>query len=324
MVPEPVLRRIASARDILLTSHANPDGDAIGSELGLAGVLRSLGKRVVIWNFHPVPPVYAALPGAAGITIGETPPEGFPDHFDLAIVLECPTPDRTGLESALAKLPIVNIDHHLGNAGYGEATWIDTSRPAVGVMVHDLAAALGVRLDADVANCLLVALVTDTGGFRFANATPQAFESAARLLRDGADIETVSRWLYESQPEGAVRLLGELLATLRRHHGGRIATAHLTRVMFERAGAAPGDSEGLIDTPRSIDGVDAVALFREVERDAWKVSLRSRGAIDVQAVARGFGGGGHRNASGCRLDGALTEVEQRILAALVAACEESA
>jgi phosphoesterase RecJ-like protein len=323
VVPEEIVRRLAAAERVLLTSHLNPDGDAIGSELGLARVLTGIGKRVEVWNAHPVPAVYAVLPGADRIRVGQAPPPDFPRGYDLAVVLECPQLERCGLDGELAALPILNIDHHLGNSLYGVATWIDPTQPAVGVMVAELAAALGAAVDPPAANCLFVALATDTGGFRFANATPEAFEAPARLVRAGAEIETVSQWLYERQPEPAVRLLGELLATLERHHGGAIATVHLTAAMFERCGAGAGDSEGLIDTPRAVDGVEAVALFRELGPDEWKVSLRSRGAVDVQAIARRHGGGGHLNAAGCRFRGPLATAESRFVAELAAALAEA-
>jgi len=322
VVPEAVVRALGDSSRILLTSHANPDGDAIGSELALARILGSLGKRTTIWNLHPVPTLFAQLPGAESIVIGDHPPDGFPEQFDLVVALECPTLDRCGIEEPLSALPIVNIDHHLGNSHYGAALWVDAEQPAVGVMVADLAEALGAEIDVDAANCLLVALNTDTGGFRFANATPAAFEAAARLVRHGAQIETVSRWLYESQPEGAVRLLGELLATLRRHRDGEIATVYLTREMFSRSGAAIGDSEGLIDTPRAIEGVSAVVLFRELADDSWKISLRSRGPVDVQAIARRHGGGGHLNAAGCRFQGTLAAAERTFVEELARACAE--
>jgi phosphoesterase RecJ-like protein len=321
VVPEAVLARIAAARSLLLTSHANPDGDAIGSELGLARALAASGRRVSIWNLHATPALYAGLPGADAIHAGEAPPEGFPRAFDLAVALECPSLDRTGLAAPLAALAVVNIDHHLGNDGYGVASWVDPAMPAVGVMVAELARALDAPLDEDAASCLLLALVSDTGGFRFSNATPEAFRAAARLVEAGARVERVSKWVYESQPEAAVRLLAELLSTLERHAGGRIATVHLTGEMFRRAGAGAGDSEGLIDVPRSIAGVEAVALFRELAPGSWKISLRSRGRVDVQSIARAHGGGGHHNAAGCRFDGGLAEARERFVAELARAVE---
>ncbi len=321
MIPEDLLARFAGDRRFLISSHANPDGDAIGSELGLLRLLRRAGKEASIWNFHPTPGVYRALPESASIHVGETPPPGFPEAFDCAVVLECPTLDRTGLAEALTRLPLVNIDHHLGNSLYGVANWVDTSAPAVGVMVAALARALGMAVDAAAADCLLLALVSDTGGFRFSNATPAAFEAGAALVREGARPEQVSQWLNESQPEGAVRLLGELLGTLALHAGGAIAVVHLTLAMFARAGAVPGDSEGLVDIPRSIAGVEAVALLRETGPEQWKISLRSRGPVDVQEVARKRGGGGHKNAAGCKAEGDLGTLERALVRELEAALE---
>lgn len=296
--PEDLLRRVRQGNRFLLTSHVNPDGDALGSELGLARLLRRLGKGAVVWNRDVMPSVYRPLPGSDRIHTGEEPPAGFPEVFDAIIVLECPSPDRTGLEQHLGGLPIINIDHHLGNQHYGVVNWVDSAAPAVGEMVYRLAQGLKVSLDEETAACLYLTLVTDTGGFRYSNATAAAFEAAAALVRDGARPEQVSQWLYESQPMSGMLLLREMLQTLELHEGGRVATARLTLEMFQMAGASSGDSEGLIDYPRSIAGVDAVALIREREDGTVKVSLRSRGDVDVEKIARHHGGGGHRNAAG--------------------------
>ena len=307
--PEDLLRRIRQGNRFLLTSHVNPDGDAIGSELGLARLLRQLGKGAVVWNRDAAPTVYRQLPGSERIHSGEEPPAGFPEKFDAVIVLECPSPDRTGLEQHLGALPILNIDHHLGNQHYGVVNWVDSAAPAVGEMVYRLAQGLKVALDPETAACLYLTLVTDTGGFRYSNATAAAFEAAAALVRDGARPEQVSQWLYESQPLSGMLLLREMLHTLELHEGGRVATARLTQAMFQMAGASSGDSEGLIDYPRSIAGVDAVARIREREDGSMKVSLRSRGDVDVEKIARHHGGGGHRNAAGFTVQGATQDGE---------------
>lgn len=317
--PEDLLRKIRQGNRFLLTSHVNPDGDAIGSELGLARLLRQLGKGAVVWNRDVTPAVYRPLPGSERIHNGEEPPAGFPEKFDGIIVLECPSPDRTGLEQHLTSLPLINIDHHLGNQHYGAVNWVDSAAPAVGEMVYRLAQGLKVTLDEETAACLYLTLVTDTGGFRYSNSTVAAFEAAASLVRDGARPEQVSQWLYESQPVAVIRLLCEMLHTLELHEGGRIATARLTQEMFHRAGAEPGDSEGLIDYPRSIAGVDAVALVREKEDGTHKVSLRSRGDVDVEKIARHYGGGGHRNAAGYSVSGDGEEIRRQAVEALVAA-----
>ena len=296
--PDELLRTIRGGNRFLLTSHVNPDGDAIGSELGLARLLRTLGKGAVIWNRDETPNIYKALPGADRIHTGAEPPTGWPDKFDGVVVLECPGLDRTGLEEHVVERQLVNVDHHLGNQHYGAVNWVDPTAPAVGEMIFRLAQGLRVDLDADTANALYLTLVTDTGGFRFANATPEAFEAAAALVRVGARPDEVSRWLHESRPLASLRLLAELLGSVALHADGRIATAHLLPDMYERAGASQADAEGLIDYPRSIAGVDAVALARELPEGGTKVSLRSRGDIDVERVARQHGGGGHKNAAG--------------------------
>jgi len=316
--PEDLLKKIRQGNRFLLTSHVNPDGDAIGSELGLARLLRSMGKGAVVWNLDPTPTIYRPLPGSERVHHGEEPPAGFPERFDGIIVLECPSPDRTGLEKHLGDLPVINVDHHLGNQHYGAINWVDSAAPAVGEMIYRLAQGLKLTLDPETASCLYLTLVTDTGGFRFSNATPVAFEAAASLVRDGAQPEQVSQWLYESQPLPVVRLIGEMLQTLQVHDEGRIASARLTPEMFARVGASPGDSEGLIDFPRSIAGVDAVALIRQREDGTHKVSLRSRGEIDVERIARHHGGGGHRNAAGFVLEGDGEQARRKVVEELAA------
>ena len=316
--PEPLISLIRQGNRFLLSSHVNPDGDAIGSELGLARVLRKLGKSAVVWNADPTPPIYAPLPGSARIHSGQEAPAGFPEAFDAVLVLECPSLDRTGLDAQLAASgkPIVNVDHHLGNQHYGQVNWVDTAAPALGEMVHRLAQALKVAMDPETATCLFLTLVTDTGGFRFANASAEAFEAAATLVREGAHPELVSQWLHESRPEASLRLLGAMLESLELHDHGRVATAVISEEMFARCGASPGDTEGLVDYPRSIAGVEAVALFRQTGADHYKVSLRSRGDVDVEQLARRHGGGGHKNAAGFQAEGELGALRGSVTAEL--------
>ncbi|MCB1055363.1 MAG: bifunctional oligoribonuclease/PAP phosphatase NrnA [Acidobacteria bacterium] len=322
--PDALLKLIRKGNRFLLTSHRNPDGDSIGSELGLARVLRRLGKSAVIWNRDATPDVYRQLPGSERIVVGDEPPAGFPDAFSAVIVLECPSLERTGHEAQLKGVPLVNIDHHLGNQLYGKVSWVDPAAPSAGEMVHRLAHSMTVELDADTATLLYLTLVTDTGGFRFSNATAAAFDAAADLVRQGAQPARVAHWVYESRPEPMVRLLGEMLQSLELHHGGKIATALLTPEMFERAGATGGDAEGLIDTPRSIAGVEAVAVIRRKDDSHLKVSLRSRGDVDVEKVAAAHGGGGHKNAAGCELEGDFASVRQRVVEELATAVDHAA
>ncbi len=322
--PEALLAKVRQGNRFLLTSHISPDGDSIGSALGLARVLRGMGKGAVIWTRDPVPGIYALVPGIDRVHSGEEPPAGYPEKFDAIVVLECPSLDRTGVEDHLGELPILNIDHHLGNQHYGKVNWVDSAAPSVGEMVHRLGKGLNTSLDPETANVLFMTIVTDTGGFRFSNATDAAFEACAQLVREGARPDLVSQWIFENRPEPVLRLLGEMLQTLELHDGGRIATVVLTRKMMERAGAGPSDTEGLVDYPRSIAGVQGVAMLRERPDGNTKVSLRSRGEADVEKVARRHGGGGHKNAAGFELDGSPADSRAAVVAALVEVLDEGA
>lgn len=319
--PDALLDALRRGDRFVLTGHRRPDGDSLGSALGLARILRSMGKGAVVWNRDEMPSVYAALPGSDRIHVGEEPPAGFPEAFSASITVECPTLERTGLGEHLSQLPILNIDHHLGNDHYGKINWIDTSAPALGALVYRLAQALSIELDEATATVLLLTLVTDTGGFRFANATAEAFDAAASLVRSGARPETVSRWIYESQPLAGLRLLGEMLGSLELHEEGKIASVVLTTPMFQSADATAADAEDLVDYPRSIAGVEAVLLLRQIGDDRYKGSLRSRGPVNVERIARGLGGGGHKNAAGFEVDGALDELRSRLVGQLAEALE---
>lgn len=301
-LPDALLKKLRSGSRFLITSHANPDGDAVGSSLGLARILRRMGKTATVWLKDEPPSLFRQLPGADRIHHGEEPPAGFPEGFSAVIVLECPSLDRTGLEEAFGKIPLLNIDHHLGNQLYGAVNWVDPAAPAVGEMVQRIARALKAPLGEDTANLLLTALVSDTGGFRYGNTTEEAFLAAAELAREGAKPDLVARWIYESDRPQRLELLRLMLESLELHQEGRIATVYLSQAMFEKAGAEAGDAEGLINVPRSIAGVEAVALFKELPENGLKVSLRSRGTVDVEAVASRHDGGGHRNAAGCRFE----------------------
>ena len=310
--PEALLKRLRAGHRFLISSHINPDGDAIGSSLGLARILRALGKGALVWSRDGVPALYRHLAGSDRCHSGDEAPQGFPEGFDAIIALECPSLDRTGLERHFEGLPILNIDHHLGNEHYGEINWVDTAAPSLGEMIYRIAQGLMVELDYETATALYLTLVTDTGGFRFSNSTTGAFEAAAALVKEGARPAEVARWLYESQPESAVRRVGEVLPTLELH-SDRVASVVVTEEMFTRAGASTGDTEGLIDYPRSIAGVDAVAMIRQVGSDQFKVSLRSHGDIDVEKIARRHGGGGHKNAAGYLTQGSISDVRQSVV-----------
>ena len=308
-------RRICEAllryRRVVVTSHMRPDGDAVGSSLALAWALRELGIDARVVHRDRPPLQFADFPGIADVEVGDTVPAG----TDAAVVLECGDLARTGL-TGFDGLPIINIDHHPGNTGYGDVHWFDRTYAACGEMVFEIIAELGVPLTADMATHLFMAVVTDTGSFRYPGVSPRTFTICARLLEAGADPVSTARRLFDSHTLGRLRLQGAVLRTLEMDASGRLAMLTLTDATLAASGGAADETDGLINLPLGVRAIQAAVFFKEAEDGHWRVSLRSKGDIDVGRVARGFGGGGHKNASGCTLRGPLEDVRASILAQL--------
>jgi len=305
-------RRVCEAllryRRLVITSHMRPDGDSVGSSLALAWALRELGADARVVHRDRPPLQLADFPGVEDVEIGDAIPAG----TEAVVVLECGDLSRTGL-SGFDGLPVVNIDHHPGNTGYGDVRWFDGTASALAEMIFEIIAELGVPLTAGMATQLFVAVVTDTGSFRYPGVSPRTFSICARLLEAGADPVSTARRLYDSHTLGRLRLQGAVLRTLEIDASGRLAMLTLTDAMLAESGGAPDETDGLINLPLGVKAVQAAVFFKEAEHGQWRVSLRSKGDIDVGRVARGFGGGGHKNASGCTLEGPLERVRARIL-----------
>jgi phosphoesterase RecJ-like protein len=305
-------RRVCEAllryRRIVITSHMRPDGDSIGSSLALAWALRELGIDARVVHRDPPTPQLAEFPGTGDIEVAGAIPQG----TEAVVVLECGDLARTGL-SGFDGLPLINIDHHPGNTGYGDVHWFDGTAAALGEVVFDIIAELGVPLTARMATQLFVAVVTDTGSFKYPGVSPRTFSTCARLLEAGADPVSTARKLYDSHSLGRLRLQGALLQTLEVELDGRVALMTLTDAMLDASGSAPDETDGLINLPLSVKAIQAAVCFKQADDGHWRVSLRSKGAIDVGRLARGFGGGGHRNAAGCTLQGPLERVRGLIV-----------
>jgi phosphoesterase RecJ-like protein len=310
------LGRLRRARKILLTGHRNPDGDCLGAALGLAELAAKLDVEAVIQNRDPAPSGLDELPGAGTVRVGADLPEDFPAAFDLVVTVECPGLDRTGFDG-LHAVPILNLDHHKANERYGELNYLDEDSPAAGEMVWRMFTEAPVTPSADAATSLFAALSTDTGDFRYSNATGRAFRAAAEMVEWGARPEVVSELVHGRRREAAVRLLGEALRSLEILADGRLALVQVDPEAFRRAGAAAEDTESIVNVPRSIAGVEAVAFLKSVEPGSVRVSLRSTGDVDVRSVAAGFGGGGHTNAAGCSVDGDVTAARDRLVPELL-------
>lgn len=320
--PAVAVARLRRARRVLITSHASPDGDSIGSELGFAELARGLGAVTTIVNHDPHPTSLDFLPDLNSITVAGELPAGWERDFDLLAILECPGLDRPGF-AGLDRLPTLNIDHHMANPRYGELNYLDEEAPAVGEMVLAMAEAAGVRVTPGMATNLYTALVTDTGDFRYSNATPRAFKAAATLVAAGARPQEIADGLWEHNPARVVRLTASVLGTLELLAEGRLAVIICDRAMLDAAGAHQEDTENLINIPRAIAGVRVAVFFKAFKDGVVRASMRSRGDLDVQAVARTFGGGGHRNASGCSIEGSLQQARATLLKALLPVVESA-
>jgi len=312
-----VAERIRSGRNFLITSHRNPDGDALGSGLALQGLIRKLGKsaRVTVRDGFGLP--LHNIPGANEVVVSDTLPPDYPKAYDAVFAMECPEAARTGYP--VLPGPVVNIDHHLGNEMYGQINYLDIEAPSVGEMVMQMNRRyLHVTLDPNIATAMYVSLATDTGFFRYHNTTLRAFEAAEELVRAGAVPGDISLWINESLPRGAIKLLGLCLTTLELHAGDRIATIELPKRFFDEAGATSEDTEGIVNYGRMIDGVLVSALLKEGDASSTRVSLRAKPGVDVQQIAAMFGGGGHKAASGCTIALPLPAAKARLVELLSA------
>ncbi|MGH9253680.1 MAG: DHH family phosphoesterase [Vicinamibacterales bacterium] len=289
---------IRRRRRFVIASHIRPDGDAIGSQLAMAYALRALGKQVRIVNRDPPPAPFLAFPGVAEIEVAEQ----VDDPGDAVIVMETGSLTRTGVAGLDAGF-VINIDHHVGNTMYGAVNWFDVTAAACGEMVFDLVRELGVPLTYEIAIHAYIAILTDTGSFHYSNISPRTFEICRQCVEAGVDPPSVARSIFDSNNLGRLKLFGAVLSRMDLDASGRVATMYVDRRLAADCGGTYEDTEGLINLPLTVRDIQAVVFFKEDGTDDWRVSMRSKGHIDVNAVARQFGGGGHKNASGCNATG---------------------
>lgn len=305
-----------SQNSFLVLTHYRPDGDAVGSQLALVLLLKGLGKTVEAWNDDEVPAKFRFLPHSDLIT---RPPAEAKD-FDVVIAIDTSTWQRVGTAAQRIrnKKHFVNIDHHVSNEKFADINWIVPEAPAAGQIAFDFIKRAGFKLTREIATCLFAAISTDTGSFAYANTTAESLRVAAELVDTGLNVGEICRHVYESYPYARLMLLQKALAQLQLTDRKRVAYTWVTTEMFEESGAKREDTEGLIDYARAIEGVVVAVLFEEThEAGKIRISLRSKHAkVDVNSVARHFGGGGHREAAGARITGEPHDIERRVLAAI--------
>jgi len=292
-----VLQEIRARQRFVVTSHARPDGDGIGSALACCQILRVMGKDATVVMHDGVPRIYQNLPFAdRAVQADAVPPN------DAVVLLECDGIKRTLLEG-LENCFLINIDHHVSGRDFGHINWIDSSVMATAELVFRLARLACVPVDADIATCLYTALMTDTGSFMFEGTNEHTFTVARELVLAGADPAQCARHIYFGHSTAKMRLLGAALSNL--HREGPLAWIWVTQEQMQRFGAREEDCEGLVNYALSMGDVQVAIFFRELPDQRYRVSLRSKGEINVSTVAEHFGGGGHKCASGCSLDGPL-------------------
>ncbi len=294
----------------IIAGHRDPDGDSLGSSLALALALDQHGKKSRVLSADPLFASYLRLPESERIEVTTAAPEGYP----VAVLMECSDVARSGIEGLDDRL-VVNIDHHANNPDFGEVNWVDPSVAAVGVMVYRLIQELGCEVTPAIATHLYVAVLTDTGSFRYSNTDAEAFRVCAELVDCGVDPATVAEAMYDNVPRDKVRLLAAGLSSLVLDPDGRVASMALRHATLAMSPGKP-DTEGIVNQAQALEGVSVSALFKEVEPERFRVSLRSDGSADVAAIAGSFGGGGHPRAAGCLVSGSLDEAKDRVLGAV--------
>ena len=308
---------ILSKQRFLITSHARPDGDSIGSQLAMAFALDALGKQVRIVNADPAPEHYGDFPGMDRIEVA-TVAENV--EADAVIVMECSDLPRTGV-AGLERQFLINIDHHAGNRMYGALNWHDETAAACGEMVFDLIQSLGVPLSLEIATHIYLAILTDTGSFHHSNITPRTFDICRQTVEAGVTPAVMARRVFDSNSFGKLKLIGTLLDRMELVDDGRLAVLYLDDAMLEATGSTHNDTEGLINLPLTAREIQAVVFFKATTNGDVRVSMRSKYDVDVRKVANQYGGGGHKNASGFTIAGPLTAVRDGIVRQIVQAIE---
>jgi phosphoesterase RecJ-like protein len=302
---EQILQLIDRSQTFFVAAHEGPDGDAIGSTLALTNVLREMGKDVVAYNRDRAPLEYAFLPGFDTV-VNEVSSS---QTFDVGFVLDAGALERAGSWIRERCRTLVNVDHHPYSEDFGDIYYVDTEACSTGVLIYRLLQAANHPVSNDVATCIYTTILSDTGSFRYSNANPEAFQVAGEMIGLGVDPWSIASGLYESQEFVRLRLLALALPTLRLSSCGLYASIAVSLDMYAEADANEEATDRFINYPRSIRGVEVAIFFRQITSNSFKVGFRSKGNVDVGALARAMNGGGHHNAAGATVEGSLESVQ---------------
>jgi phosphoesterase RecJ-like protein len=309
-----ILAAISQGKKFLITAHVRLDGDALGSELALYLMLKDLGKDAVICNQDPTPHHYQFLPAAAAV-VHEVENIG---QYDVGFVLDCSELDRVGkLAADVVRIKtLINIDHHVSNGGFCHLSLLDAKASSTGELLHRLMRKMHVKMTKDICTNLYAAILTDTGGFRYSSTHQETLRAAADLVEGGADPQWISENIYESDPPAKLKLLSKVLETLELDLDLKTASMVVTNEHLRQTGATMENTDGFIDIPRTVKGVNVAMLYSQIGEKQFKLSLRSKGKVNVEKIAAKFGGGGHVNAAACRIEGDIESIKSQVLKAV--------
>jgi len=309
-----ILEAVRKNRTFCIAGHIRPDGDCVGSQLGLALALQNEGKKVVCWNEDSVPQKYKFLNDKE---LFQKPKRGL--KFDCVIATDCASFERLGkvVPCISHRKILINIDHHESNTRYGDINWISAREPSCGELIYRLLKVARWPITKPIADCLFTAVSTDTGSFQYPTTRPGTFHVGAELVTRGANLAKICDEVYQSYPLSRARLLKHVYSRFRLTHNNRIAWFWLKKIDLARTGAESDDTEGLIDHIRDIEPVIVACVFEEIEPELTRISLRSKSnKVNVSDVAEQFGGGGHSAAAGARIPGKPLSVQRRVIAAV--------
>lgn len=311
---ERILERIRESSTFCVVGHVRPDGDCVGSQLGLTLALQGQGKQVACWNEDVIPQKYRFLNNGGLI---QKPKPGF--NFDCVIAADCASFERLGkVGPRIAKRKLlINIDHHESNTRYGDLNWVSAREPSTGELIYRLLKAARWPITKPIADCLFTAVSTDTGSFQYPTTRPSTYQVAGKLVARGADLAKICDEVYQSYPLSRARLLKHVYSHFKLTADNRIAYLWLKKADFARTGCESADSEGLIDHIRAIKPVVVACVFEEIESEVTRISLRSKSKqVNVNEIAAQFGGGGHPAAAGARITGKPLTIQRRVVAAI--------
>jgi len=309
-----IIAAINEGKSFVITAHVRLDGDALGSELALYLMLIDMGKKAVIYNQDETPQQYRFLPGAQNIVneLGDT------GQYDVGVVLDCSNLERVGEKSAqIEKIKtLINIDHHISNGGFCQLSMLDGQASSTGELLCRLMREMRCKMTKDICTNLYAAIITDTGGFRYSSTHQDTLRAAGDLVENGANPQWISENIYENDSPARLKLLAKVLETMSLDLENKVGSLLVTQEALRQTGASLDHSEGFIDIPRTVKGIDISVLYSQLKNKYFKISLRSKGQINVERVARKFGGGGHINAAACRIEGNIEEIKILILEAI--------